>query len=113
MTTSAIIKIIDSLKDRGKLKGVDVANVANVSRATVSRWTSGTAFPHPKTQVLLANLAYVVDGLSEFYAPDETRFWLYARNDLLDGQTAMEMINKGETEEVLQAIEDLAGLNFI
>lgn len=113
MTTSAIIKTIDSLKERGRLKGVDVANVAEVSRATVSRWTSGTAFPHPRTQIILSNLSYVVDRLSEFYTPDETRIWLYARNDLLEGQTAMQLINKGETDVVLQAIENLAGLNFL
>ena len=45
----AVSKMIDDLRERGGLKGTDVANIATVSPATVSRWTSGTAFPHPKT----------------------------------------------------------------
>lgn len=113
MSESAIIKTIDDLRTRGKLSGVDIANIANVSKATVSRWAKGSAFPHPKTQLVLSDLRYVVDRLSEFYTADETRVWLYARNDLLDGKTAMELINKGETDRVLQVIEDIAGLNFV
>src|SRR5882724_13184848 len=71
--TSAVSKIIEDLKDRGGLKGTDVANIALVSPATVSRWTAGKALPHPKTQLVISDLRYVVDRLSEFYTPDETR----------------------------------------
>lgn len=113
MSESAIIKTIDDLKSRGKLTGVDVANIANVSKATVSRWSKGSASPHPRTQLVLSDLRYVVDRLSEFYSPDETRLWLYARNDLLDGDSAMSLINQRKTDRVLQAIEDVAGLNYM
>lgn len=113
MKESAIVKTIDDLRERGKLSGVDVANIANVSKATVSRWTNGSAFPQPKTQLILSDLRYVVDRLAEFYTADETRIWLYSRNDLLNGKTAMELINKGETDRVLEAIEDIAGLNYV
>lgn len=112
MNTSAIVKTIDQLKDKGNLTGVDVANIAHVSKATVSRWSNGSATPHPKTQLVLSDLKYVVDRLSEFYTPDETRVWLYSRNDLLDGAVAIVLINEGKTDRVLQAIEDIAGLNY-
>ena len=46
--SGAVSKMIDDLKERGGLKGMDVANIATVSPATVSRWISGKAFPHPK-----------------------------------------------------------------
>ncbi|MGH8502565.1 MAG: hypothetical protein ACREVE_08845 [Gammaproteobacteria bacterium] len=113
MRENVIMKTIEDLKDRGKLSGVDVANIADVSKATVSRWTTGKATPHPKTQLVLSDLRYVVDRLGEFYDPAETRVWLYARNELLDGARAIELIHEGRTDEVLQAIERLGALTYL
>lgn len=111
--TNAIAKTIDYLKDQGGLSGVDVANVTDVSKATVSRWSTGKSAPHSKTQLLLSDLRYVVDRLAEFYSPDETRVWLYARNDLLGGERAMDLIHEGRTVEVLDAIERLGALTYL
>src|SRR4030081_3049292 len=105
--TSAVSKIIEDLRDRGGLKGSDVANIAAVSPATVSRWTSGRAFPRPKTQLLISDLRYVVARLSEFYSPDETRIWLYAKHPLLGGERAIDLIHAGRADEVLGGIEGL------
>jgi transcriptional regulator with XRE-family HTH domain len=105
--TSAVAKIIDDLRDRGGLKGTDVANIAAVSPATVSRWTAGKALPHPKTQLLISDLRYIVDRLSEFYSPEETRLWLYSKHRLLDGERAIDLINKGHADKVLAVIESL------
>ena len=102
---SAISKIIDGLKEYGGLKGMDVANIAAVSPATVSRWTSGKSFPHPNTQLLISDLRYVVDRLSDFYAPDETRVWLYSRHRLLNGERAIDLLHGGRADEVLAVIE--------
>lgn len=111
--TNAVVKTIEDLRERGALSGIDVANVAEVSKATVSRWSNGRAAPHPKTQLILSDLRYVVDRLAEFYTPDETRTWLYSRNDLLDGQRAMDLIHNGRTEDVLVAIERLGSLAYL
>lgn len=105
--TSAVSRIIADLKERGALKGMDVANIAAVSPATVSRWTSGKAFPHPKTQLLISDLRYVVDRLAEFYSPTETRLWLYSKHRLLDGARAIDLIHDGEADEVLAVLESL------
>ena len=110
---NAIAKTIDDLRERGGLKGVDVANVTDVSKATVSRWSAGKGAPQPRTQLLLSDLRYVVDRLSEFYTPDETRAWLYSRNALLNGERAMDLIHEGRTEEVLLAIERLGALSYL
>jgi transcriptional regulator with XRE-family HTH domain len=104
---SAVSKIIDDLRDRGGLKSTDVANIAAVSPATVSRWTAGKALPHPKTQLLISDLRYVVDRLSEFYSPGETRLWLYSKHRLLDGQRPIDLINQGQADKVLLVIESL------
>ena len=111
--TNAVAKTIEDLCERGGLKGVDVANIADVSKATVSRWSNGKAAPRPKTQLMLSDLRYVVDRLFEFYSPDETRVWLYSRNSLLNGERAMDLIHEGRTEEVLAAIERLAALAYL
>mgnify|MGYP003631888278 CR=1 FL=1 len=113
MEENAITKTIDDLREHGKLSGVDVANIAAVSKATVSRWSTGKATPHPKTQLVLSDLRYVVDRLAEFYNPDETRAWLYSRNDLLDGARAIELIHDERTDEVLAAIERIESLAYL
>ena len=107
------MKTIEDLKDRGKLSGVDVANIADVSKATVSRWSTGKAAPHPRTQLILSDLRYVVDRLDEFYSPDETRTWIISRNELLNGEIAMDLIHQNRTEEVLAAIERLGSLSYL
>jgi transcriptional regulator with XRE-family HTH domain len=101
------IKILDDLRKQGGLKGADVANFAQVSPATVSRWGKGQAFPHPKTQIFMSDLRYLVDRLSDFYTPEEARLWLYSKHSMLDGARAIELIRLGETERVLEVIEQL------
>lgn len=110
---NAVSKTLDDLRLRGGLSGVDVANVSEVSKATVSRWSTGKASPQPKTQLVLSDLRYVVDCLSEFYTPEETRVWLYSRNALLNGERAMDLIHQGRTEDVLIVIERLAALAYV
>jgi transcriptional regulator with XRE-family HTH domain len=104
---SAVAKLLDDLRERGGLKGMDVANIADVSPATVSRWTAGKAFPHPKTQLLISDLRYVVDRLAEFYSPEETRIWLYSKHRLLSGERAIDLIHGGRADQVLAVIESL------
>ncbi len=111
--TNVVIKTIEDIKDRGGLKSVDVANITNVSKATVSRWTSGSNSPQPKTQLILSDLRYVVDKLSEFYGPEEVRAWLNSRNQLLDGERAIDLIHDQKTEVVLVAIEQLGDLSYL
>jgi uncharacterized protein (DUF2384 family) len=103
----AVAKLLDDLKARGGLKGMDVANIAAVSPATVSRWTAGKASPHPKTQLLISDLRYVVDRLADFYEPDEARVWLYAKHRLLNGARPIDLIHDNRADEVLAVIESL------
>ncbi len=111
--STAVTKTIEDLKHRGGLKGVDVANIAKVSKATVSRWSAGSHSPHPKTQLMLSDLRYVVDRLAEFHSPDEVRVWLNSRNELLDGRRAIDLIHDGRTEIVLEAVERLGDLAYL
>ncbi|MBV8473552.1 MAG: DUF2384 domain-containing protein, partial [Hyphomicrobiales bacterium] len=56
---------------------------------------------------VIAELRYVVDRLSDFYTPDETRLWLHAKHPMLDGERAIDLINEGRTQAVLAVIEAL------
>lgn len=102
--STAVSRILDGLRERGGLTGIDVANITTVSPTTVSRWTSGKALPHPKTQLVISDLRYVVDQLAEFYSPEETRIWLYSKHRLLSGERAIDLIYNGRTDEVLAVI---------
>lgn len=105
--SSAVMKILGTLRDAGGLQGKDIANIVSVSPATVSRWSSGKASPDLRTQTVIAELRYVVDRLSEFYNSDETRLWLHTPHPILQGARAIDLINSGRTEEVLGVIESL------
>jgi uncharacterized protein (DUF2384 family) len=105
--SAAVVRVLDDLKSRGGLQGKDIANIVDVSTATVSRWSNGNATPNLHTQTVIADLRYVVDRLSDFYTPDETRLWLHSRHPMLNGKRAIDLINSGRTEEVLAVIERL------
>ncbi|WP_299442159.1 antitoxin Xre/MbcA/ParS toxin-binding domain-containing protein [uncultured Rhodospira sp.] len=105
--STAVSRIIEDLRARGGLKGADIANIVNTSPPTVSRWSSGKASPPLRTQTVIADLRYVVERLSDFYTPDETRLWLHAAHPLLNNDRAIDLINTGRTEEVLAVIERL------
>jgi transcriptional regulator with XRE-family HTH domain len=110
--TTAVARIIEELRSRGGLKATDVANIASASPATVSRWIAGNALPDPQTQLIISDLRYVVDRLAEFYTPDETRLWLYSNHRLLNDKRAIDMINRGDAEKVLTAVESIDEASF-
>ncbi|MGH6919049.1 MAG: hypothetical protein ACREJ0_15255 [Geminicoccaceae bacterium] len=104
---SAVTRMLDDLREKGGLKSADIANIVHVSPPTVSRWSHGKGTPPLRTQTTIADLRYVVDRLSDFYTPEETRLWLHAKHALLAHERAIDLIHEGRTEEVLAVIERL------
>jgi hypothetical protein len=111
--STAVARILDDLRDRGGLQGKDIANIVDVSPATVSRWSQGKATPELRTQTVISDLRYVVEKLSDFYTPDETRLWLHSRHPLLNGERAIDLIYANRTEEVLAAIERMDASGYL
>jgi uncharacterized protein (DUF2384 family) len=103
----AVARYIEELKSGGGLKGTDVANITNVSPATVTRWVAGTHFPHPKTQLVLSDLHYIVGRLTDYYSAEEIRIWLYALHPQLEGQRAIDLITDGQSEAVIAILDRL------
>ena len=102
-----VMHFIERLQQAGGLKGTDIANMAGVSKSTVSRWVSGRKSPHPDTQLKISDLSYVVMRLSEFYPREEVRAWLYARHPQLEGERAMDLIFGDRTEEIIAILDRL------
>ena len=107
MASTAISRSITELKTIGGLNGVDIANVTDVSKATVSRWRTGAKQPQPANERVLSDLIYVVKRLDDYYANDEIRIWLYARHPQLDGERAIDLIHKGRVEEIFRVLDRL------
>jgi transcriptional regulator with XRE-family HTH domain len=109
MQQGAVVRYLDELQEHGGLKFTDIANITDVSKATVSRWRSGAGKPHPKSELILADLYYIVGRLNEYYSSDEIRSWLYARHPQLDGARAIDLIHEGRSIDVLHVLDRLEG----
>jgi hypothetical protein len=81
--------------------------------ALCPRWNSGKASPQRSKELSLVELEYIVDRLQEFYTPEEVRLWLYARHRLLNGCKPADLIQQGDIEPVLAAIEQLSDLVYV
>jgi transcriptional regulator with XRE-family HTH domain len=113
MQQGAVARYLGDLQDNGGLRGTDIANITDVSKATVSRWKSGAMKPHPRNELILSDLHYVVERLQEYYSAEEIRIWLYARHPQLAGRRAIDLIHEGQSIEVLQALERLDGGAYV
>lgn len=106
-TAKPIVQFMARLQRDGGLKGTDIANFAGVSKATVSCWGSGRKSPHPKSQLIMSDLSYVVMRLTEFYGHEKVRAWLYAGHPQLGGQRAIDLIRDRRTEDVISVLDRL------
>jgi transcriptional regulator with XRE-family HTH domain len=105
--SGAMPRYIDELGEIGGLTGTDIANIAGVSKATVSRWRASSAKPQPATQLMLSDLYFVVGRLRDYYTPDEIRTWLFARHPQLAGGRAIDSITQNRSEDVLRVLDRL------
>ena len=110
---NSIARSIKEIESIGGLRGTDIANLTDVSKATVSRWKSGTAKPQPKNELVLADLVYVIKRLQDYYTDDEIRTWLYARHPQLNGERAVDLIHQQRTLEVLKVLDRLDSDGYI
>lgn len=113
MQSQAVSRFLDELQDNGGLKGTDIANVTDVSKATVSRWKAGSMKPHPRNELIISDLHYVVSRLNDYYEPEDIRTWLYARHPQLGGERAIDLVHQGRSVEVLTLLDRLDAGAFL
>lgn len=102
-----VTHVLHELQSVGGLKGTDIANFADVSKATVSRWANCQKSPHPSTQRVLSDLHYIVMRLNDYYSATEIRSWLYALHPQLNGERAIDVLHKDRVEEILGILNRL------
>ena len=105
--TSAVARKLDSLRTKGSMKNIEVANLLGTRPETVSRWNQGRAYPHAGTEKTLLELEYIVDQLADFYEPNEARQWIFAPQKLLAGVSPAELIRTGRIDEVMRLVNQL------
>ncbi len=113
MTLGAIPRFLNELNLQGGLKGIDIANITEVSKATVSRWKSGDIKPQPRSELILSDLHYIVGRLQDYYSAAEIRTWLYSRHPQLEGERAIDLIHDDRTLNVLKVIDRLENEVFL
>lgn len=107
MSSNVIAKKIEAIQTKSAMRSVDIANLLGTRPETVSRWNQGKAFPRRAAEKTLLDLEFIVDELSDFYEPAESRMWLYSPQKLLGGKTPADLIHDGQTETVVKLIEQL------
>ena len=105
--SNAIARKIESIEQKGGMRSADVANILGTRPETVSRWNQGKAFPRGETEKLLLDLDYIVDQLSDFYDPLEARVWLFSRQRLLEGESPVDLIQRGDTNAIIRILDQL------
>ncbi len=105
--SGAVARKLESIRAKGAMKHIDVANLLGTRPETVSRWNKGRAYPQPSKEKTLLELEFIVDQLSDFYEPNEARQWIFAPQRHLDGRSPAELIRDGKIDEVMNLVNQL------
>jgi uncharacterized protein (DUF2384 family) len=105
--SGAVARKLESIRNKGAMKNIEVANLLGTRPETVSRWNQGRAYPHASTEKLLLELEFIVDQLSDFYEPSEARQWIFSPQKLLGGISPAELIQEGRIGEVRRLVNQL------
>jgi hypothetical protein len=111
--TSAVSRKLESLRTKGAIKNIEVANLLGTRPETVSRWNQGRAYPHANTEKALLELEFIVDQLSDFYEPTEARQWIFSPQKLLAGVSPAELIRHGRIDEVRRLVDQLRDAIYV
>ncbi|UNX53437.1 DUF2384 domain-containing protein [Georgenia sp. TF02-10] len=89
------------------LTNAEIGTLTGVSERQVQRWASGSSRPEGDSRARLLELKYVVDHLRDVYTEDGVEIWLHGRNRGLGGQRPIDLLEAGQFDVVLEAIERL------
>jgi transcriptional regulator with XRE-family HTH domain len=104
---SALATKLETIRAQAGISAKEVAELLDTTPQTVSRWQVGKADPQPDHLGRLLKLEWLATQLSELFAADEARLWLYSHHKLLDGERPVDLIRDGRVAEVLELIDQL------
>jgi transcriptional regulator with XRE-family HTH domain len=113
VVTSAVARKLDSIRTKGAMRHIEVANLLGTRPETVSRWNQGRAYPHASTEKALLQLEYLVDELSDFYTPNEARLWIFSPQKHLGGASPAELIREGRIDEVMRLVNQVRDAVYV
>ena len=104
---TALAERLERIKERGGIKGRDVAQLLDTTPETVSRWNTGRVEPQREHLERLLTLEFFLQELAEFYPPEEAKLWLFSPHRLLGGDRPADRIQQGRIEDVLALLDQL------
>jgi transcriptional regulator with XRE-family HTH domain len=110
---SALAERLENIKELGGIGLRDVAQLLDTKPETVSRWSTGRIDPDRDRLQRLLELEFFLTELSEFYAPEEARLWLFSPHESLGGDTAAGRIQAGRTQDVFALLDQLRSGAYI
>lgn len=93
-------------------RGLTVSEIGGITRVTdrsVQNWAAGKTKPEGESRDRLLELKYVIEGLSDVFEDEGIEIWLHSRQRGLGGRTPLELLQEGRFDQVLEAIDRLAG----
>ncbi len=111
--SSAVARKLESIRAKGAMRHIEVANLLGTRPETVSRWNQGRSYPHANTEKTLLELEYIVDQLSDFYEPNEARQWMFSPQKHLDGASPAELIRIGRIDDVRRLVNQLRDAVYV
>lgn len=111
--STAVGRKLDSIRTKGAMRHIEVANLLGTRPETVSRWNQGRAYPHAGTEKALLKLEFLVDELSDFYEPHEARQWIFSPQKHLSGVSPAELIRDGRIDEVMRLVNQIRDAVYV
>ena len=111
--STAVAKKLESIRHSGGISAREVAQLLDTTPQTVSRWQTGRASPQPASLDRLLKLDWLADQLSELYAPDEARLWIFSPHPDLRGRTPADLISENKPDIILEIIDQLQSAAYI
>ncbi len=100
-------RIVEEVRDGG-LSNAEISQVIGVAERQVRNWSGGSNTPSGRNRDRLLELHYLVRLLREVYTREGAEIWLHGRKRSLDGKRPIALLEEGQSEVVLDAIERLS-----
>lgn len=100
-------RIVEEVRDGG-LSTAEISQVIGVAERQVRNWSGGSNTPSGRNRDRLLELHYLVRLLREVYTREGAEIWLHGRKRSLDGKKPIALLEDGQSEVVLDAIERLS-----
>lgn len=102
------IRVIDEVTQTG-ITQAELGKVVGASVRSVQNWANGQNFPRGKSIVRLLDLHTIVRILADSYTDEGIDIWLHSRNRNMDMQRPIDLLVRGQIDEVLEEARWVAG----